>query len=601
MQMKTDSTRTGSFCLPALLLLSCLAGCSASTQVHETADDLRNDYHSNVTVDDPKNDYHSNEEIAAAADNLYAAYREQIADRQNELSEGKITIDGVTVSLSMQQIGKPDENGYPLYIALRGGGVDDAELAREQYQLMQEYYTCSIRSGIYVVTQPYDCTWNEHYLPEMYRVYDRIIEDAAAFYDVDINRVYLLGFSSGGDGVYCIAPSMADRFAAVNMSAGTPHIFRLGNLYHLPMCIQMGENDTAYDRNILAAQFDASLSDHARRYGGGFPHETFLHVGGDHNNWSDVLRHRQEVYTGDQVAVWADDPKKASSVRVNTSAIDWVDAYTRDPLPERLVWEPHISVGARNSQAFYWLDRDGDLPDTTIVASYHKSDNSITLEECDAECGTLKIYLNPQMLDVFQDVTVNICGEYTLTVHPVVSAQIMESTLHARGDKNFIFTSEIDVTFHGEDAPTAEAAEQHVTDYTLKDSSRLLYWNEDGLFYVDPCLFGLTLQQLTEKLGVELRAPERWDHWGNQLSCTALGFGEKTVYFLFQNSRCMFIVSEEAGTVSSTLSDSAKKHFGTTTNALVADGLCWYKVQDNFYNDSHHIQQRYKYYQYIEY
>ena len=40
---------------------------------------------------------------------------------------------------------------------------------------------------------------------------------AIVFEDVDPNRVYLLGYSAGGDGVYQLAPRMADRFAAASM------------------------------------------------------------------------------------------------------------------------------------------------------------------------------------------------------------------------------------------------------------------------------------------------------------------------------------------------------------------------------------------------
>ena len=41
-----------------------------------------------------------------------------------------------------------------------------------------------------------------------------------AFYGVDSDRVYLMGYSAGGDGVYQVAPRMADRFAAAAMMAG---------------------------------------------------------------------------------------------------------------------------------------------------------------------------------------------------------------------------------------------------------------------------------------------------------------------------------------------------------------------------------------------
>ena len=73
-------------------------------------------------------------------------------------------------------------------------------------------------------------TWDCHFNPESYPLYDRLIENLIAFYDVDPNRVYLMGFSAGGDGVYGVTSKMADRFAAANMSAGHPNGLPLWNL-----------------------------------------------------------------------------------------------------------------------------------------------------------------------------------------------------------------------------------------------------------------------------------------------------------------------------------------------------------------------------------
>ena len=49
---------------------------------------------------------------------------------------------------------------------------------------------------------------------------------------VDPNRVYLTGFSAGGDGVYQITARMNDRFAATNMSAGHHNWVNFENLYN---------------------------------------------------------------------------------------------------------------------------------------------------------------------------------------------------------------------------------------------------------------------------------------------------------------------------------------------------------------------------------
>ena len=394
------------------------------------------------------NDFRNNYELEVEEEELYRQYLNEIAPRRGELSSGSMTINGITMPVYMNIVGEPGENGYPLYIALRGGGIDDKECAAEQTEVMKSFYLKAISSGIYVVPSGVCASWDEHYRPESFLFYDRIIEDAIAFHNADPNRVYLLGFSSGGDGVYSIAPRTPDRYAAVNMSAGYPHVLKLGNYFNLPICLQVGERDKAYDRNTMTAKFDRWLSEYERKYGGGYTHETFIHAEGDHNNWSDHEDDLQEIICQSDIGTWL---LKHGGVRTeyqNTNAIAWMNQYQRDPIPKMLVWETSINAELRDSQAYYWLDRDGQLDPGVVVANYDPVENSISISTEEISFGTLKIYLSRKMLDVFRDVKVTVNGK-TANVRPVVSKQIMKKTLADRGDPNYIFSCEIDVIFNG--------------------------------------------------------------------------------------------------------------------------------------------------------
>ena len=53
--------------------------------------------------------------------------------------------------------------------------------------------------------------------------FDRIIHLAVAYLDANPNRVYVMGYSAGGDGAYHMTPRMADRWAAGAMMAGYPN------------------------------------------------------------------------------------------------------------------------------------------------------------------------------------------------------------------------------------------------------------------------------------------------------------------------------------------------------------------------------------------
>ena len=502
-------------------------------------------------------------DVEKESEKIYQEYLDSISDRKDELESGEITIGDITMKLYFEKIGSPDENGYPLYIALRGGGTSSVELADEQFEVMTYYYTSSIPSGIYIVPKCFVASSDEHFMPESFLFYDRIIEDAIAFYNVDPDRVYVTGFSSGGRGVYQVAPRMADRFAAANMSAGYPDDRRVGNLYNLPFCIQMGENDTASDQNLSAAVYDGLLNDAAEEYGGGFVHDTYIHCGGTHNQyWSDIWWDAQYVYTGQEVAKWLEDPSSATETQVNTCAITWLRKYERDPYPQKIVWDTDVSAKLRNSQAFYWLDRDGGLTHSHIVASYSK--NTVTIEECDASYGKLKIYLNPEMLDVAEEVKVEIFGE-SYTVKPILSAEIMKSTLYARGDRNYMFTSEIDISFDPDgNVVEVKAVESTDTDYSRPDDKPLFYWSDSGLLYIDESLFGLSPKEIEEKTGLDLPNTREWEPSGrNQIYTSYSDPCGQTLIFVFEKNECVIILSE-----SEDLASDSERNLGAYANGI---------------------------------
>lgn len=557
------------------------------------------------------NDFTSISGINIAKTEIYNQYINSISSRMYDLSSGKITINDTTMIFSAKQIGKPDKNGYPLFIAFHGGGSENNEaLADEQYIIMSDYYqNYGIENGLYVVVRSLKARYDEHYLPESFLFYDRIIEDAIAFYNADPNRIYITGFSSGGDGVYAISTQYADRLAAANMSAGTPGILRVENLYNLPICLQMGEDDNAYNRNILAADYDGLLDFLNQRYGGGYIHDTYIHAGGTHNeNWSDISTTSQKVVAPDSIYAWKKDRSLASYTYRNTSTYQWLKKYKRNPIPQRVVWSTNEYAGLRRSKAFYWLDRDGIL-DGIVTASYDKANNQINIEQCTSSNGKLKIYLNPDMLDVFSEVSVNVLGNI-VKVRPIVSKQIMDYTMNARGDTNYIFTSEIDITFDLENGTAiVEAVGIAEDNYDAFGSENLLKWNENGVFCPNQNLFNITYEELVHKLNVALPPLDKWIYWGDNLYWTSITMGENSVIFLFQNNRIKYIYSEKEGTIPPSFELAVKERLGTlvTYNGKVIArhdtanmGLgrtCSYVFYDNIYDDKHHIHQRYEYYE----
>ena len=65
-------------------------------------------------------------------------------------------------------------------------------------------------------------TWNLWHQAHIDPLFDRLIENMIIFNEVDPDKVYLMGYSAGGDGVYQLAPRMCDRFCSCSHDGWPP-------------------------------------------------------------------------------------------------------------------------------------------------------------------------------------------------------------------------------------------------------------------------------------------------------------------------------------------------------------------------------------------
>jgi predicted esterase len=352
--------------------------------------------------------------------------------------EGRaITQAGKTMRYSMAITGQRPAQGYPLYIALHGGGGAPAEVNDAQWAAMQGYYADSIGTGIYVAPRGITDEWNLHFDDAAYALYDRLIENLILLEGVDPDRVYLLGFSAGGDGVYQIAPRMADRFAAVSMSAGHDNGVRPDNLYRLPILLQVGEKDDAYDRNRAVVAFSEKLDALSDARPEGYLHDLFVHLDGAHNApWSDhdasgkpytILQHPAAALSGGDRATALQD----------TNAVHWLSRRIRTARPDRVIWD-RTTIAPTREPVWYWVEAaDGERVDVELV----RRENSIVVHDV----GTrLRVMLSHRMLDLRRPITIRI-GEQTLTTEPTPDLRTMAETLALRGDPAMIFSVVIEL------------------------------------------------------------------------------------------------------------------------------------------------------------
>ena len=322
----------------------------------------------------------------------------------------KLTIsnDSIRLACACRTLGAIPEDGRSLYISMHGGGECPKEVNDEQW--MNQIYLYQPAEGVYIAPRaPWNTSdlWHRKGLDELF---EELIQACVVFEGVNPNKVYLLGYSAGGDGVWRMAPRMADKWAAASMMAGHPGEASQVNLMNLPFMIWMGENDHYYDRNILAKEKGEVMDSLSKANPGKYIHQTNIIEGKGH---------------------WMDG--------VDAEALDWMAQYRRNPYPKKIVWRQEKVT----REHFYWLSAPSDeiAQGKSVVASI--DGNTINIEHCDY--SRLTIYLNDNMLDLDKKVTVRYKGKKIERKKLKRTIYNLYSTLNTRNDRSYAFPCVLEV------------------------------------------------------------------------------------------------------------------------------------------------------------
>ena len=315
------------------------------------------------------------EESVQLRDKLSKEVLEKLkAEREAEVKEKSITLGDKTLLWLEKEFGKAADGKRSLWISLHGGGTGPAAMNDQQWQNQIRLY--KPKEGIYIAPRAPDNAWNMWHLDYMDPLFDRLIIDMIATRGVDPNRVFLMGYSAGGDGVWQLAPRMADRFAAAAMMAGHPGDASLLPLRNLPFAIFVGGKDAAYDRNKLDEEKGKELDELEKADKGGYEH--FVRVYKDLPHWMDGK---------------------------DAEAVPWMAKHTRNPWPKKVIWVQDDVTHNR----FYWLQVPADKAKVGEKITATVEGNKISLKG-DVSVG-LKLYLSDALVDLDQNLTVTVNGE----------------------------------------------------------------------------------------------------------------------------------------------------------------------------------------------
>lgn len=322
--------------------------------------------------------------------------------RSEEMERRKLTMDGMEMPFYYSVNGDKPARGRSLFISLHGGGGAPKAVNDGQWENQKRLY--QIEEGVYIAPRAPNDAWNMWFQGHIDGMFDRLIENMIVFEDVNPNRVYLMGYSAGGDGIYRMGPRMADRWAAAAMMAGHPGDASPVSLYNTPFTIHVGENDGAYNRNEEARKWGERLDKLSDENPGGYTHWTKIYTGRGH---------------------WVDNGA--------ASAIPWMRKHTRDPLPKTVVWRQD------KHRRFYWLATDALRPGSIVRARIDGQRIDIDAEGA----GRMSIRLNDRMVNLDKEISVGRAGKLLYRGRPDRTIATIAKTIAERGDPASIFSSEI--------------------------------------------------------------------------------------------------------------------------------------------------------------
>ncbi len=329
-----------------------------------------------------------------AADRL----RSVAAENRAAIAAKAITIGDKTLRWDSRTFGTAPFGKRSLWISMHGGGNAPPAVNDQQWRNQVRLYEPA--EGIYLAPRAPTDTWNLWHEAHIDPLFQRLIDAQVAVNGVDPDRVYLMGYSAGGDGVWQLAPRMADRFAAAATMAGHPNEATLWSLRNLPFGIFMGGADAAYDRNRIATERAAEMVRlHAADPGG--------YVG------------MSRIYPG--LPHWMN--------RKDAEAVPWMAQFTRNPWPKRIVWVQDDVTHDR----FYWLQ----IPDAKAAKAGQRivataNGQTIALEG-DVPTGMV-LRLSDRLINLDRPITVTVNGVRAYRGRVVRTAGAIRRSLDERTD-----------------------------------------------------------------------------------------------------------------------------------------------------------------------
>ncbi len=304
---------------------------------------------------------------------VWSAYCEREREQwRADVEKHVVHLDGTESPYTVKEVGQAGPNGWPLVIAMHGGGNAPKEVNDSQWRHMQIYYRdqAQVAGYKYLALRAPNDTWNGFYYDAIYPLIHQLIRQQVVCGNVDVNRVYLIGYSHGGYGAFAIGPKMPDHFAAIHSSAAAPTDNESvpDTLQNTRFTFMIGAKDVSYGRAERCQKFSDAIEG----------------LRGD----------RRDIFP--VTMLW--EPDHGHVGLPDREFIDQLYRSTRNATPKSLRWLMSDSV----IRDHFWLMCDQPQKQWKITAECQ--DNQITIQST-AETP-FRLGLNSRLVDLTQPVKI---------------------------------------------------------------------------------------------------------------------------------------------------------------------------------------------------
>ena len=311
--------------------------------------------------------------------NLWNAVRNELKrdkTRESEMALKEIKCrNNQSLKFTDFEVGNAGPSGFCLIICLHGGGQGAASMNDSQWRDIIPFEKGGFKSGtIAVAPRGITNSWNLHFVDESFPAITRLIENYIIFKNIDPNKVYLMGFSAGGDGTYSLSERIPYLFAACSPQAGHPNGVSTINLCNLPTYLAAGEKDTSFQRNEICVEYYRKILAQNGKYYGNYIAKVEVVAGSGHSF---------QCWKVPRFSFFNGNNNPTSS---NDTAFTFMYSYTRNPNPKEISCDvktflnPLRNYYTQRGNSFYNIQLGKNPPDM-IQIQINYDNNTINVKE----------------------------------------------------------------------------------------------------------------------------------------------------------------------------------------------------------------------------